>query len=346
MSELLSQFDAWINDGGPSALVLKEYLQPAAGPGEVVFPPTFAPPEDQRRDAPSYIIDGEGKDSVCLLDTVGSQANRLEPVFMKAPHDRLVPQIGIQVKDRKINLLELGHRAADAVARSTSLAAELQTAFTDFDKGNPRSIAKIAPTTLVFGAWDSRGTQIKIPRLIESTIRGFNVAQLSRAAQYSPGLKNEEISELLADVVKEREALSAEGFLDAPSRALGGVIVKGDIVRTTVVNLTALRAIGGSVELRRYILGLALVAASAPLDLFLRQGCLLVRAAGRPMEQKLVYRDGTSQDSTESIGAAAAFAAAAAQAFGVGESRSVEFDPKLARAALDKGSEKKAKKAK
>jgi len=346
MSELLSQFDAWINDGGPSALVLKEYLQPAAGPGEVIFPPTFAPPEDQRRDAPSYIIDGEGEKSVCLIDTVGSQANRLEPVFMKAPHQELVPQISIKVKDRNVNLLELGHRAADAVARSTSLAAELQTAFTDFDKGNATSLAKIAPTTLVFGAWDSRGTQIKIPRLIESTIRGFHVAQLSRAAQYSPGLKNDEISELFADVLKEREALSAEGFLDAPSRALGGVIVNGDIVRTTVLNLTALRAIGGSIELRRYILGLALVAALAPLDLFLRQGCLLVRAAGRPMEQKLVYRDGTSEDSAEYIKAAGAFAVAAAEAFVVGKSRSVDFDPKLARAALDKISEKKVKKAK
>jgi CRISPR-associated protein Csb1 len=151
---------------------------------------------------------------------------------------------------------------------------------------------------------------------------------------------------LFADVLKEREALSAEGFLDAPSRALGGVIVNGDIVRTTVLNLTALRAIGGSVELRRYILGLALVAASAPLDLFLRQGCLLVRAVGRPMEQKLVYRDGTSEDSAECIKAAGAFASAAAEAFVVGKSRSVDFDPKLARAALDKSSEKKAKKAK
>lgn len=275
MSELLGRFDDWIEEGGPSALVIKEYLQPAAGIGEVIFPPTFAPPEDQRRDAPSYIIDGEGEKSVCLIDTVGSQANRLEPVFMKTPNQGMVPQVIIKVKGRDVNLLELGHRAADAVARSTSLGEELQAAFADFEKGNAVPLAKIAPTTIVFGAWDSRGTQIKIPRLIESTIRAFHVAQLSRAAQYSPGLMADEVSEMFADV--KTDALSAEGFLDAPSRALGGVIVFGDIVRTVVLNLTALRAVGGSVELRRYVLGLALVAASAPLDLFLRQGCLLVR---------------------------------------------------------------------
>src|SRR5438552_3780378 len=57
MSEPLSRFDAWINEGGPSALVLKEYLQPAAGPTEVIFPPTFAPPEDKKGAPSSYIID-------------------------------------------------------------------------------------------------------------------------------------------------------------------------------------------------------------------------------------------------------------------------------------------------
>ena len=35
MSELSSRFETWIHEGGPSALVMKEYLEPAAGPGEL-----------------------------------------------------------------------------------------------------------------------------------------------------------------------------------------------------------------------------------------------------------------------------------------------------------------------
>jgi CRISPR-associated protein Csb1 len=97
MSEQLSRFDPWINEGGPSAFILKEFLQPAAGPGEVIFPPTFA--------SEGYVIDGEGENSVCLIDSVGSQANRLEPVFKLAAYRGLVPQIEIKVQERVVNLL-------------------------------------------------------------------------------------------------------------------------------------------------------------------------------------------------------------------------------------------------
>lgn len=337
MSELLSRFDAWIDEAGPSALILKEYLQPAAGPGEIIFPPTFA--------SVGYVIDGEKENSVCLVDSVGSQANRLEPVFKNAKYRQLVPQIEIRVKDRVVNLLDLGHRAADALARSTELATDLQAAFAEFDKGNAAPLAKIAPTTLVFGAWDSRGTQAKVPRLIDSTIRAYNVTELRRGAQYFSALANEEIDELIGNVQEQRDALSVAGFLDAPSMAPGGVIVRGDIVRTTVVNLTALRALGGTVELRRYVLGLTLVASLAPADLFLRQGCLLVRDPSRTFEAKLAYRDGRTEKFSESIEDAEKFANAAARAFGVGRGRTVDFDTHAARAVLGKKAEKKGKKA-
>ena len=47
-------------------------------------------------------------------------------------------------------------------------------------------MAKIAPTSLVFGVWDSRDTQAKLPRLIASTVRAFDVKRLKRSAQYNP----------------------------------------------------------------------------------------------------------------------------------------------------------------
>ncbi len=338
MSEQLARFDAWITEGGPSALVMKEYLEPAAGAGDVIFPPTFAPPEDDRAAAAGYVIDGDGDKTVCLLDSVGSQANRLEPVFKMAGYRDLVPQIEIRVKDRVVNLLEVGHRAADALVRSTALAGDLEEAFRECETGNAAPLAKIAPTSLVFGAWDSRASQVKVPRLVDSTIRAFGVRKLTRSAQYFSALEKDEVEELLeTDTQKQRKALSKAGFLDAPSgRTHGGVIVEGEIVRTTIVNLTALRALGApTVEertaLRRYILGLALIAALAPMDFCLRQGCLLVRARQKPPESKVVYRDGRREDFSAAMEEIEPFAKAAAEAFGVDPGRLVSFDPKAAK---------------
>lgn len=339
MSDILSRYDAWLSQGGPSALILKEPLQPAAGPGAVVFPPTYA--------GEGYVIDGEGGNNVCLFDSVGSQANRLEPVFKLDKYKSLVPQITIRVGERSVSLLDVGHRAADALVRSSSLAKEIQTAFAAYDNnGDAAALARIAPTTLVFGAWDSRGTQAKVPRLVDASIHAHNVTRLRRGAQYFSALTNDEVNELVGEVAKQKDALSEAGFLDAPSLAHGGVIVKGPIVRTAILNLTALRALGGSQELRRYILGLALVAVLAPDDLFLRQGCLLIRDVEHPLERKLVFRTGETKDYADSEQEVEDYAAAAASAFGVGENRDVPFDPKLAKAILEAKAEKKAKKAK
>jgi CRISPR-associated protein Csb1 len=317
---------------------MKEYLEPAAGSGEVIFPPTFAPPEDQRDAGAGYIIDGEGGTSVCILDSVGSQANRLEPVFKSKKYRDLVPQVEIRIKDRAVSLLEAGHRAADALVRSTELGPEVEKAFRACAIGDAEPLARIAPTSLVFGAWDSRGTQAKVPRLVDSTIRAFGVRKLNRAAQYFSALEKDEVEELLeTDTQKQRKPLSKAGFLDAPSgRTHGGVIVEGDIVRTTIINLTALRALGAStaereMSLRRYILGLALIAAIAPADLFLRQGCLLVGAQDKAPDTSLVYRDGRREHFDLAPAQVEEFAGAAAQTFVVGGNRNVDFDSKVAK---------------
>jgi hypothetical protein len=60
------------------------------------------------------------------------------------------------------------------------------------------------------------------------------------------------------------------------------------------VNLVALRKLDGenAQNLRRYVLGIALVAATEPLDGFLRQGCLLVQDEKAVTEWVAVARDG------------------------------------------------------
>jgi CRISPR-associated protein Csb1 len=124
------------------------------------------------------------------------------------------------------------------------------------------------------------------------------------------------------------------------------VIVEGEIVRTTIVNLTALRALGAETAeqestLRRYILGLTLVAAFAPADLFLRQGCLLISARDKAPDTKLVYRDGRREPFVLAPDQMEQFAQSAAQAFVVGENRSVDFDSKVAKKLLKDASKAK-----
>jgi CRISPR-associated protein Csb1 len=327
---------------------VKESLEPAAGPESVFFPPTFAPPEDKKDATPSYVIDRNGVRSVCLVDSVGSQANRLEPIFMRPPLSELVPQVTITVKEREVNLLEVGHRAADALVRSTALAKPIEAAFTACAAGDMVPIAKIAPTSIVFGAWDSRGTNAKLPRLVESTIRAFDVMEINRAAQYFSALENEELDELLeAEDRKDRKLLSKAGYLDSPSGTThGGIIARGGILRTTILNLVSVRAVGADdaeqgIRLRRYILGLAMVATLAPANMSLRTGCLLVRAAGTEPESTIVTRDGQRTQIELDFEQASAYASAAAQEFGVGESRKVTFDSKIAKQVLAKAKKEK-----
>ena len=70
--------DAWADDpSGPVALHLKQEL-PVEGAGVVIFPPTYAAGESR---SPYSIDDLYRRHQVCTIDSVGSQANRMEPIF-------------------------------------------------------------------------------------------------------------------------------------------------------------------------------------------------------------------------------------------------------------------------
>jgi CRISPR-associated protein Csb2 len=75
----LSKFDDYLKDDGPAALVIREYLMPVEGTDGVLFPATFAAGDNFPG---GYNIDPPAGDTnVCLIDSVGSQANRIEPIF-------------------------------------------------------------------------------------------------------------------------------------------------------------------------------------------------------------------------------------------------------------------------
>src|SRR5947209_12145007 len=100
MSEL-TRFDPWLADEGPAALVIREHLVPVEGPDGVFFPATFAAgdgfpggynidvfPSDTEaalaarglgytKGYKPTIEQFPAAKNVCLVDSVGSQANRI-----------------------------------------------------------------------------------------------------------------------------------------------------------------------------------------------------------------------------------------------------------------------------
>jgi CRISPR-associated protein Csb1 len=337
--ETLGILDDWASKAdGPVALRLKQTLLPVEE-SRIIFPPTYADI--------GYNIDTLSDGTrVATIDSVGSQANRLEPIFKsesKDPEHWLVPQIEIvlrkedcgeceacrknaaqaegksakkdackQPREVTRSLLDLAHRAADAVVQSSpTLLKLIAPAFKKLQQGDAGPLCAIAPTSLVFGVWDSRGdTGEKRPRLVRSIIRAWNVEPLHAAAQFNSVWKllNEEQQEELEKAVKDKDKaskLSTAGLKDAPAifrkvstaaakymqefgdgspnperRVLGGVRVNGRIEREVTVNLVALRGLRGAnndetLAIRKYLLGLSVMAATADIELFLREGCLL-----------------------------------------------------------------------
>jgi len=340
---------SWLDPKGPVALVLRQHLVPVEGEDAVFFPPTYA-------DVGYNVDDLADGTRVVTVDSVGAQANRMEPIFGGPDPElaKLVPQVAIDLGDgRSVSILQAGHRLGDAIIRSSTLKEDAKAAFRAFlDTGDATLIARLAPTSLVFGVWDSRDTQAKLPRLVQSVIRAWNVDELKRSAQYAPPIDyaamevfSEEDKEKAEGNTKSPQA--QRGFVAVPATgAHGGVRARGPIVRDVTINLIALRRLGAPKDadkLRRYILGLCLVAATEPLDGFLRQGCLLVPKVDPPAVWMEVRRTGERVVIELTNEVARELAGRWATAFEVGPARSGQFGKDLAKADLDEKSGSKGK---
>ena len=188
-------FSALLDAVGQGAAIRRvRRLQPVGGTGDKIFPPTYPGPT---KDSPSRHIfeqrqiNGE-KVRCVLVDSVQSQANRMEEALLVAAQDGLpLPYVTVDFSGQgleplsQITSLDAPHRVYDAILRDSLLHDE---PFMKSEKGKRLSAAKpadatalleLSPNALLFGAWHSQGEGggigAKFARAIVSEIIGVDV---------------------------------------------------------------------------------------------------------------------------------------------------------------------------
>ena len=180
--------------GQAAAVRCRSTLQPAAGAGTKVFPPTHSGgvyATEQRR------VPGEKQPVECvLLDSVQSQANRMEDALQEAVDRGLIelPLISVDFSEANVSLdrpvneritsLTVPHRLADAILRDCESAPGLLFKDSDFAKAwgaatltNATAIFAQCPSALFLGMWGSperAGIGAKFARAIVSEVVGIN----------------------------------------------------------------------------------------------------------------------------------------------------------------------------
>jgi len=155
------------------AIRVRQRLQPAGGPGDKVFPPTYATGDQKLK----YAVEDrriDGREVRCvLLDSVASQANRMEEALLAAwqSGDLTFPVLSVKFDDPDladigaITSLQAPHRIADAILRDATdekgqhlFRDTLEgRAYTNANTRNATAVFELCPTALVFGVWDSTG---------------------------------------------------------------------------------------------------------------------------------------------------------------------------------------------
>lgn len=175
-----------------TALRRRRRLQPAGGPGDKIFPPTYPGDEGPRHVFEVRRIDGQDVVAV-LVDSVQSQANRFEEALGEAAAAGRIrlPRVYVDFASSgletvpDISVLDAPHRIFDAILRDSRLEG---VPFRDSALGqrlrlarphDATSLLEAAPTALLFGAWNSTGEGgglgAKFARAITSEIVGVGV---------------------------------------------------------------------------------------------------------------------------------------------------------------------------
>jgi CRISPR-associated protein Csb1 len=195
---MLSYDDMSLAVAREAAFSRRRRLQPIGGQGDKIFPPTYpgegnnAPPRHifERRRLP----EGDATREVwcVLIDSVQSQANRLEEALLGAAADGLdLPRITVDFRGlgleplEEITSLDAPHRVYDAILRDSTLDG---VRFMESEPGrrlagatlrDASALLELSPTTLLFGAWHSQGEGgglgAKFARTLVSEVVGIDV---------------------------------------------------------------------------------------------------------------------------------------------------------------------------
>jgi CRISPR-associated protein Csb1 len=177
--------------GQAAAIRVLTRLVPAGGSGDKVFPPTYKHPD---RDLSTYAsetrrIDGREVATV-LLDSVASQANRLEEALLKAVErdECQLPLLSVCIPREgkaatRVTSLEAPHRFTDAIFRDCLLDGQgfrgspLGKRLVEARLNNAADLCEYSPTALLFGYWDSQsgsGPGARLARALASEIIGLD----------------------------------------------------------------------------------------------------------------------------------------------------------------------------
>ncbi|WP_174300978.1 type I-U CRISPR-associated RAMP protein Csb1/Cas7u [Caulobacter sp. S45] len=179
-----------------AALRRRQRLQPVGGEGDKLFPPTY--PGEGRNAGPRHVLERRrvaGEDVWCaLVDSVQSQANRLEEALLNAVREGavVVPHVTVDFRPAQlaglteITSLDAPHRVYDAILRDSLLdgqafpKSELGVRLAEAKPGAAAALLEVSPTALLFGAWNSTGEGgglgAKFPRALVSEIAAVGVS--------------------------------------------------------------------------------------------------------------------------------------------------------------------------
>lgn len=183
--------------GNDAALRRRQILQPVGGKGDKIFPPTY--PGEGRNAPPRHVFEkrriGEREIWCVLVDSVQSQANRLEESLLDAIHHGItIPHVVVDFSGSnlagvtQITSLDAPHRVYDAILRDSLTAGTQSRPFMSSDIGqrlakaslrDASALLEISPNALLFGAWHSTGQGgglgAKFARSLTSEIVAINV---------------------------------------------------------------------------------------------------------------------------------------------------------------------------
>jgi CRISPR-associated protein Csb1 len=257
---------------GAAALRLRVRLQPAAGPGARVMPPTYR----GQNNSVVYLTEERRIEDVkvgcVLLDGQASQSNRLEEVLLSliAEGSVRVPDVVVDQAEfgSRRSALEFSHRVFDAWVED-ALDGDVRFGETEMyarlarviNRGVAGPLVERFPVGLLLGCWASRRHNpqgsTRIARAVTSEIIGYDVLEGVRPASridlhhVSAEVKLVETKtnaqarfEVVGGKAKENERPSRFGYGNVtPSAASHGGVTVRFAEQQTVVSLAALRAV-------------------------------------------------------------------------------------------------------